>query len=114
MKTMMIAAFLSFSSFVSADMEYPDIKKAGKLFTVTLTPGAKEASVHVVGNKTLDLQWDKTGLQAYLILGKTVRPLKVTKTKDTFVINEEVPKPSELKLELSHQDKKEEINIPIR
>ncbi len=90
-----------------------NLKRSGKLFTVTVVPAEKQMMVHVIGNKTVDMQWDKTGLNAYLILGKKVTPLKVTKSRDSFIIDEDVPRPSELKLEVSNEGKSESINVPI-
>lgn len=90
-----------------------NLKRSGKLFTVTVVPSQKHMMVHVVGNKTVDMQWDKTGLNAYLILGKKVTPLKVTKSNEAFVIDENVPRPSELKLEVSNEGKSESINVPL-
>ena len=109
-----ILTILSLTTVAFADMEYPDISRSGKLFTVKVTPGDKNLSVNIAGNKTLDLQWDKTGLQAYLILGKTVKPLKVTKDKAKFIINEDLPRPSEIKLEVSNGPNAEAINVPLR
>lgn len=103
-----------FSAVAFAEMDYPDISKAGKLFTVKLVPGDKQMTVNIAGNKTVDLQWDKTGLQAYIILGKIVKPLKVTKGSESFTIDESLPKPSELKLEVTSQGKSESINVPLR
>jgi hypothetical protein len=98
---------------VAESDDLTNLKRSGKLFTVTVVPGDKHTMVHVIGNKTVDLQWDKTGLNAYLILGKKVTPLKVTKSEENFVITEDMPRPSELKLEVSSQGKKESINVPL-
>ncbi len=109
-----LLAVFFLTSVAVAEMDYPDISKSGKLFTVKLVPGDKNLTVNVAGNKTIDLQWDKTGLQAYLILGKTVKPLKVTKGTENFTINESVPKPSDLRLEVTSQGRSESIDVPLR
>ena len=114
MKILSFLAVFFLASVAMAEMDYPDISKSGKLFTVKLVPGDKNVTVNVAGNKTIDLQWDKTGLQAYLILGKTMKPLKVTKGIENFTIDENVPKPSELRLEVTSQGKSESINVPLR
>ena len=116
MRVAILTFLMVFSQFSFAQWreDWPDIRKAGQLFTVTLTPGDNSVVVKVAGNKAADFQWDDAGLKVFLVTGKKRQSMQVEKAVNTFVIRDQIPAHSQLQLEVSSKGKKENIDVHVR
>lgn len=68
------------------DPQNPEhLKETGKLFTVQIVPGKKQASLYIVGNKAAEVKFNKLKIEATLFAGGKEHKLELKRNKDHFV-----------------------------
>ena len=90
------------------------INREGEMFNLKIVPGNKSVSVFVVGNKMADFRFTDTGLKAYIRTGNKLRPIAVQRQDDHYILTDTFNPSSVLSLEVSHKNKKENIDVPLK
>lgn len=93
----------------------PETCRNGELFSLRVVPQNKQLIVQVAGRKSAIVESKNLGMKAYLVKGNDVSPLTLTQgPNSSYMINESIEKPADLRFDLQNDAHRETITVPFR
>jgi hypothetical protein len=93
---------------------FSNLRQAGELVTIEVTPKAKELRLKVVGNTGAKVKVDHLALEATYGFGRVKKRVTMTRENNEFVIKMEKEKPLDLQIRVMTEDQAEDFDFKLK
>ncbi|MCB9084253.1 MAG: hypothetical protein H6624_07895 [Bdellovibrionaceae bacterium] len=93
---------------------FSNLRQAGELVTLEVTPKEKELRLKVVGKTGAKVKVDDLSLQATYGFGKVKKRMTLTRQNNEFVIKMDKEKPLDLQIRVMTDDQAEDFNFKLK
>lgn len=113
--SLLVAAASAQSVNFDADQKgFSNLRQAGELVTIEVTPKAKELRLKVVGNTGAKVKVDNLALEATYGFGRVKKRMTMTRENNEFVIKMEKEKPLDLQIRVMTEDQAEDFDFKLK
>lgn len=113
--SLLVAAASARSVNFDADQKgFSNLRQAGELVTIEVTPKAKELRLKVVGNTGAKVKVDNLALEATYGFGRVKKRVTMTRENNEFVIKMEKEKPLDLQIRVMTEDQAEDFDFKLK
>ena len=109
-----LAAWAQSVDFDAESKGFSNLRQAGELVTLEVTPKGKEVRLKLVGKTGAKIKVDDLSLEATYGFGKVKRRVILTRQDNEFIIKRDKVKPMDLQIRVMTEDQAEDFNFKLK